>query len=262
MIENAREYLEKKFEIAKFCLENTVEYNHNYERLSPDSTTNEEFRTWMKNYENARSNIWRPLLDFQKNYPVEPNYYIKKGSSYARVFFVPGLEDVNFIITNEKIPKRFIRNQLKRDPWSTIITHDFISRYTILHLLWITSVMRTRDPGDTKEFDDPFKNFQYPDFIPKCKHCGRHFNKRYPNQRYCDVCRETVKKCGFNPLTDSDKHKYCLNCGKHLPNNKNKKAKFCIGACRVAYFRKKKNNKTEDSDRNVPHATEKIPPEE
>jgi hypothetical protein len=231
--------LKIKFEIANNCLKKTVEYNKTREKFPLDSLSNEEYSSWIRREEDSLREIWVPLLEFQKNYPQEPNYYFKKRTYYSRVFFVPGAEDVNFIITNEKIPAKFIKNQVKNDLWSIVISQDFIHRYTILHLMWLLGISSTRPHDGKKECEDPFKNFQFPDFIPKCKHCDRHFQKLKPNQQYCETCRSTVKKMGFNPFTDPDRHRYCLNCGKHLPNGKHKKAKFCMGACRTAYFRKK-----------------------
>jgi hypothetical protein len=245
MIENAKQYLAKKFEIANDCLKNTVEYGNLRKEPSTEVLSDEEYFEWIKKEEDIRCKIWDPLTEFQKQFPQEPHFYIKKNSSYARVFFVPSIENVNHIISNEKIPRKFVKNQVNRDPWSIVISQDFVMRYSILHLMWIVGIMRTRDSEDKTEYENPFKNFQFPDFVPKCKHCGRHFNKKYPNQKYCDMCRLSLKKIGFNPLTDLNKHRYCLNCGKHLPNNKHKKAKFCIGACRTAYFRKKQKEKME-----------------
>lgn len=247
MIENAREYLKKKFDIANNCLKKTVEYNQQREENPQDSISDEKYRAWIRKQEDSLYEIWAPLSEFQKKFSQEPNYYLKKGSFYSRVFFGPGFEDINYIITDEKIPAKFIKNQVKRNPWSMVITQDFINRYTLLHLMWLTGISRTIFPGEREKYENPLKNFHFPDFIPKCKHCGRHFNKLKPNQKYCETCRFTVKKFGFNPFRDLDRHRYCLNCGKHLPNNKHKKAKFCMGACRTAYFRKKKREEHQDT---------------
>lgn len=251
MIKNAREYLREKFRLANDCLKRDVEYNEKRKKFPIDCTSNEDYFSLLSEREDALQEIWSPLIEFQKKYPKEPNYYIKKDSFYSRVFFTPGLEDVHYIITDDKIPARFIRNQLKNDSWSIVIDQDFLYRYTLLHLTCFLSIMRIEKLGEPNQGIDPYNNFKFPDYIPQCIHCGRHFVKRSPNQRYCDTCRETVKKMGFNPMYDEDAHRYCLNCGKHLPNDKHKKAKFCSGACRTAYHRKKRKEEcTENSNMN------------
>lgn len=245
MTENAREYLDKKFELANNCLAKSVEYNRIDQELPLEFTSDEEFGAWLQKKEDKQRELWSPLSDFQKSYQQEPNYYIKKGAFYSRVFFTTGLEETQCIITDEKIPKRFIENQLKRDPWSIVITQNFIKKYVILHLIWFVSIMRTQKPGEPITQKIP-QTFEFPDYVPKCKHCGTHFTKLHPNQRYCEGCKSTVRKMGFNPMIDKEGHRFCLNCGKHLPNNKHKKAKFCRGACRIAFFRKKKKDSSSD----------------
>ena len=239
MIYDAREYVKKKSELASVCLAKTVEY-HKQRKENPFEPSSEaEYWESLREQEDALRKIWSPLTDFQESYPEEPNYYLKKGAFYSRVFFTPGIENVPYIIiTDEKVPRRFIKNQLKRNSWSLVITKDFIMRYTILHLTWFVNIMRTCKPGETPQ-ENSSDIFPFPRSVPKCKHCDRHFVKMAPNQKYCDICRSTLKKMGFNPFIDKDKHRYCLNCGKHLSNDKHKKAKFCQDSCRIVYFRKK-----------------------
>jgi hypothetical protein len=66
-----------------------------------------------------------------------------------------------------------------------------------------------------------------------CQHCKNEFVRDKPNQKYCPTCQMDG--------IDFDKHRFCLNCGKHLPNGKHGKAKYCCGACRTAACKKRKS---------------------
>jgi len=242
MIQNAAEYLDKKFELAHKCLQKTVECNKQFQGSLNGKLTIESIDILRKKKDEIRE-IWAPLTEFQKSYPKEPNYYLKRGTHYARVFFTPMWEDVNYIITDDTIPAKFIKHQINKDPWSIIINREFIAKYTLLHLFWFISILKFDNLKSSLEKEEElYIDIEFPDFIPKCQHCGRHFTKLAPNQKYCSSCQNSVKELGFNPLLDKESHKFCLNCGKHLPNNKHKKAKFCLGACRTAYWRKKRSN--------------------
>ncbi len=243
MIQNAAEYLYKKFELAHECLRRTVECHKHFQDSSRGDLTQESSDKIRKKKDEIRE-IWAPLTEFQKSYPKEPNYYLKRDTQYTRVFFTPMWEEVNYIIMDDNIPEKFIKNQIKRDPWSIVINREFITKYTLLHLIWLTSVIKIDTSKKIAGKDETWYNdIEFPDFIPKCQHCGRHFTKLAPNQKYCSNCQSSIKDLGFNPFFDVESHRFCLNCGKHLPNNKHKKAKFCMGACRTAYFRKKQHNK-------------------
>lgn len=240
MARNAREYLKKKFQLAEQCLKQTIECNNRYKKSS-FSYSDEEFIKQFQKKKDELLEIWTPLIKFQESYPKEPHYYLKIDTQYARVFFTPMWEDVNYFITDEKIPEKFIKNQIRKDPWSIVITRDFIRRYTILHFLWFLNITKSY----TSEFEhhedlNPYKNLKFPDTIPKCLHCGRHFTKSSPNQRYCSMCISS-RKFELNSHTDLETPRYCKYCGKRLPPNKHRKAKFCMGACRTAYFRRKRS---------------------
>jgi len=70
------------------------------------------------------------------------------------------------------------------------------------------------------------------DFVP-CQNCQREFTRMYPNEKYCFFCRR------FN---NPKKTRNCQNlgCDKLIPNSKNKRAKYCCGACRTAAFEKRR----------------------
>lgn len=72
--------------------------------------------------------------------------------------------------------------------------------------------------------------------IATCAYCKDKFVRLQPNQKYCPSC----SRIGFNPRTNPDKYRYCLNCGKQLPIGKHGKAKYCCGACRTAACKKRR----------------------
>ena len=71
--------------------------------------------------------------------------------------------------------------------------------------------------------------------IVVCAECKRKFIRFKPHQKKCYACQHQIG----NPFTEPDK--YCLHCGKHLPNNVHGKKKYCCGACRTAACKKRKN---------------------
>jgi len=70
-----------------------------------------------------------------------------------------------------------------------------------------------------------------------CVKCKQKFIRFKPHQKKCPACQHQKG----NPLTEPDKHRYCLYCGKHLSNSAHGKKKYCCGACRTAACEKRKS---------------------
>jgi len=66
-----------------------------------------------------------------------------------------------------------------------------------------------------------------------CPNCQREFTRHNPHETYCHFCRR---------FKNPKKPRSCQNpgCEKIIPGSKNKRAKYCCGACRTAAFKKRK----------------------
>jgi len=158
-----------------------------------------------KNRDNESYNLYqdcsKSVRDFE-NAPIKPTYIFKKGRKYYELKYTG--ENPHLWISPKPIKMQILK--AKKSEW----------------------VIEVIFPGSSVD-------------IATCPHCKDKFVRLKPNQKYCPACQSDLKDIGFNPGVDLEKHRYCLNCGKHLPNDKHGKAKYCCGACRTAACKKRKS---------------------
>ena len=78
--------------------------------------------------------------------------------------------------------------------------------------------------------------------IVRCQNCNEVFTRDRPHQKYCIVCQLSPRLKRSVSFIDGDNRRSCLMCGKNIPVGKNKRTKYCCGACRTAAFKKRKND--------------------
>ncbi|WAC04025.1 MAG: hypothetical protein OS112_05990 [Methanoregula sp.] len=159
-----------------------------------------------KNLDMARYNLFQDCLkqvrDFENRHPIKPFYIFKKGRKYHELKNIE--ENPGLWISPKPIIMQILN--AKNSEW----------------------VLEVTFPGSAVD-------------VATCPHCKDKFIRYGSHQKYCPSCQRNLKTIGFNPGTDIDKHRYCLNCGKHLPNTKHGKTKYCCGACRTSACKKRKS---------------------
>lgn len=157
--------------------------------------------------------------------------------------FLYGIKPQKQVITEIDV---FIKNQLE----NPIYIFKANRRYYKLKINWITGeyrkskkpipparllLLRRQKPDWIIEYKFPNSNF---DFVI-CPNCKREFTRYYPNEKYCFRCQRSPRS--KKPLTIQDNIRYCQNCEKPIPAGKNKRTKYCCGACRTAACMKRKS---------------------
>jgi hypothetical protein len=203
---NAKEYWE---ELWKLRGEAWREFFDKVTKIRAEFHTIEDPTTQdFENIEKAERILWADCFkeanDFDNRQPVKPLFVFKKNRKWHELRFVVGNPDTILWISPEPVDEQTMREKSNA---------------------WILPI----------NFNDKVVD------VAICRHCKKEFIRYKPHQQNCDTCKRSLKNIGFNPYTDLDKHRYCLNCGKHLPNGKHGKAKYCCGACRTAACKKRKS---------------------
>ena len=167
---------------------------------SIDDPTNEDIKKHRNDVHDLFYNCLKEALDFEKQQPTKPLFIYKKGRKYHELKFT--LESPNLWISPKPIDEQTLRE--KSNAWILPIHFDGL-------------------PVD----------------VVVCDSCKKDFVRHKPHQKNCPSCQDNLK-IGFDPFTEPDKHRYCLHCGKHLPNGIHGKRKYCCGACRQAAFKRRK----------------------
>jgi len=157
-------------------------------------------RKYDKELSDISHNSVKPLLDFEKSQPDKPIFIFKANRKYYKLKI--DLSTGEYTKLKKPIPDiRLLRRQ--KPGW--IVEYTFAKAF---------------------------------DFVP-CRNCQREYWRINPNEKYCHFCRRSPKSKRPNQFINSKKSRHCLECEKEIPSGKNKRTKYCCGACRQAAWKKK-----------------------
>ena len=145
-------------------------------------------------------NCLKEAEDFDNQQPIKPLFIYRKGRKWHELKFIQG-------------------KPMSPGIW---ISPEPVDKHT------------TREKSNAWVLPIHFNG--HPVDVVVCQYCKSEFIRFSPHQKQCPECQ----RFGFNPVANLDKHKYCLNCSKHLPYGKHGKTKYCCGACRTAACKKRK----------------------
>lgn len=171
-----------------------------------ENATDENYREIFKKEENEIRTLYhngvKKIDDFIKSQPEKPIYIFKANRRYYEL-------KINWITGKEERSK------------NPIISLRLFQR---------------RKPGWIVDYQFPHTAFNF----VICPNCKQEFQRIYPHEKYCNICRRSPRS--RRSLNNQSVIRYCQNpgCGKPIPAGKNKRTKYCCGACRTAAFEKRK----------------------